>query len=395
MLMKPFIKYIIFSLLFVAVLIGLGAHLIQGTVDLELRKSTYTRTQFDFHIAAPSQAQVADLEAQNAVACVFPYYAYTNAFSRDEGVLLLISDDIQDHSASLLTEGTLIQGTFHPDGAMLDVTAAEALGVTVGASIALRLLGKTYTRVVSAIYLPSTLSIMEKGIVLVAQAGDLAAATTPNAYGGAFVVAKDSSAVTQLLTDYAGEGNVALSYEAYVDLHCGRILPNQTQEAYEASCRERYDAYRTEVLETARKGGGQVVDKQEAYSLLQEKVLTTEQRLTELHLLTVIAAFTMFVLVNSLFVTTNRGNDRIKRDAGMSLQKMLVTSLLPVLASAVAIAAITAAVLGAIASGTYFPNDCTRTLLSLAVIAPVATIPVAIVVCIYVTSLYRNSSAKE
>jgi hypothetical protein len=74
---------------------------------------------------------------------------------------------------------------------------------------------------------------------------------------------------------------------------------------------------------------------------------------------------------------------------------MLVTSLLPVLASAVAIAAITAAVLGAIASGTYFPNDCTRTLLSLAVVAPVATIPVAIVVCIYVTSLYRNSSAKE
>ena len=66
--------------------------------------------------------------------------------------------------------------------------------------------------------------------------------------------------------------------------------------------------------------------------------------------------------------------------------------LFPVLRS---FAAITAAVLGAIASGTYFPNDCTRTLLSLAVIAPVATIPVAIVVCIYVTSLYRNSSAKE
>ena len=393
--MKEYGKYIVLVLLMAATLVGSGIYLINGTVDVELRKSTYTRTQFDFHIAAPDRAQVERIESDEAVACVFPYFAFTNAFSQNKEVLLLVSDDIQDYYASLITTGTQIEGSFDPDGIMLDLTAAEALGVSVGDTLSFRLLGKSCSRVVSAIYLPSSLAIMENGIALVAFSEELAQAYTPAAYGGAFVIAKDRAAVAALLSDYVGEGNVALTYAQYVELYCGTILPNQTEEEYTAACQSKYAAYRADVLAAAQKDGGQVVDKQEAYALLKDKTLTTERKLADGKQLTMLATFAVFSLVSILFIVTNGGNDRIRRDAGMRFSKMLRSYLCRVLISAAGVGAIVAVVLGLVASGTYFASDCMQVATALSLPVLIAVVPVSLAAFLYVSLLYRNAAAEE
>ncbi len=391
--MKFYLRNIVLAVLMIGILIGLGVYLINGIVDVELRKSTYTRTTFDYHIAAPDKAQVAAIEADASVESVFPYYAYAKAFSKSENVMLLASDDMNDAGASLLTDGTLIEGSFDKSGAMLDKTAADALGVGVGDSISFQLLGQRYTKTVAAIYLPSTLAILEEGIVLVDMSVD--AANAPAAYGGAFVVAKDRDAVATLLTDYAGEGNVGLTYDQFVELKCGNKLPNQTEEEFDASCAAKYAAYRAEVLASAKKDGGQVVDKMDAYALLQEKILTTEKKLSNMKLLTMIAAFVVFAVACILFTVTNSENDRIRRDAGMRMDKMFLSYLISSVITAVAVAGVAVAVLGVVAAGTYFAADCLGVVLALALPVVVALVPILLATWVYVKKLYGNSVADE
>jgi hypothetical protein len=298
-----------------------------------------------------------------------------------------------DAHASLLTEGTLIEGGFDANGIMLDKTAADELDVGVGDSLSFSLLGKKYTKTVAAIYLPSTFAIMENGIALVEFSADMAAAGTPAAYGGAFVVASDRDGVATLLSDYAGEGNVALSFAQYVELKCGQKLPNQSQEEFDAVCAVKYAAYRAEALASAKKDAGQVVDKLDAYALLQEKIMTTEQKHANLRTLTMIAAFVVFAVVSILFTVTNAENDRISRDAGMRMDKILLSYLVSSVITALAVALVAVGVLFAIAARTYFASDCLGVVLSLALPSVVALVPILLAAWIYVKKLYGNSVA--
>lgn len=391
--MKSYLKNIILAVLMIGLLIGLGMSLINGIVDVELRKSTYTRTLFDYYIASPDKAQITAIESEASVKCVFPYYVYSKAFSKNENVLLLASDDMADANASLLTEGMLVEGSFDTSGVMLDKTAADALEVEVGDSLSFSLLGQKYTKTVAAIYLPSTYANMEKGIALVEFSADMAATAKRSAYDGAFIVANDRDGVETLLSDYAGEGNVTMSYEEYVDKKCGKKLPNQSQEEFDAVCAVKYAAYRAEVLASAKKDEGQVADKLDAYALEQEKILTTEKKLSNTKLLTMIAAFVVFAVVSILFTVTNAENDRISRDAGMRMDKMLLSYLISSVITALAVALVAGGVLFAIAAGTYFASDCLGVVLSLALPSVVALVPILLAAWIYVKKLYGNSVA--
>lgn len=379
----------------VAVLIGLGVYMIHGIADVELRKSTYTRTLFDYHIAAPDKAQVQAIEAEPSVTRVFPYYAYAKAFSQNDDVMLLISDDMDDHDASLLTEATLIEGSYDKNGAMLDKTAADALGVSVGDNISFSLMGQRFSRTVAAIYLPSALAILEEGIVLVDYSADIARVSAPAAYGGAFVVASDRHAAATLLSNYAGEGNITLTYAQYVDLYCGDILPGQTQEAYEATCAEKYAAYREEVLASAKKDGGQVVDKMEAYALLKEQILTTEKKQGDMKILTAVAAFAVFATVSILFIVTNAANDRIRRDMGLRAGKLYLSCVLSTSVAAVVASAVVGIVLYMVAKGTYFPSECIGVVLSVSLPVLAALVSVLLAAFVYVKLLYNNSASKD
>lgn len=392
---KYYIKNIIFAVCLIAVLIGIGVVMIGDIVHMELQKSTYTRTLFDFHIAAPDTKQVQALEENESVECVFPYYAYANAFSKNDEVMLLLSDDMDDSYASLLTDGTLIDGAYNKDGAMLDKTAADALGVGVGDTVRFTLLGTKITKTVSAIYLPSSLAIMEKGIVLAAYSEEQAQIKLPAAYGGAFVIAADRDATAELLSDYVGNGNIALTFEQYTDLYCGTVLPNETQEEYEAKCIEKYTAYREEVLSSAKKDGGQVIDKTEAYDLLSEKILTTEKRLKSRMLLTMITAFAVFAGFGILFTVSNRANDRIRRDAGVGAKKTVACYMGGMVLIAVAVMGIVGGVLCAVAFGTYFVRECLAAVLLLILPIAFALLPFAIALLLYIRQLYAHSVSKN
>ena len=387
--LKTYLKNIVLAVILVAMLVILGATAVSSISDMELRKSTYTRTEFDFHIAAPDAAQVGEIAKSEAVKTVFPYYAYKKAFGNTNEITLMASDEMDKLGASVLSEGMLIEGSFNGDGAMLDKTAADILGVKVGDTISFNLLGKRITKTVAAIYLPSTFAIMEKGVVAVSLSADM---QKPAAYGGAFIVTNDRGAVAELLSDYVGEGNVALTYEQYVEVQCGDKMPGQSDAEYEAECRQKYADYRNSVLESAKMGGGQVTDKLDAYSLLKEQILTTEKNTKTRMILAAVAAFAIFAIVGSLSIVTNAKNDSIDIGEGLDGWKMLKNYALSSTITAAFVAAVTGLSVFLIASATYFASECTFIVTSTA-LPVLAGIPVVVLVAfLYVHNLCKTAA---
>ena len=380
--LKTYLKNIALAVLLAAILVAIGAAGVSSVSDMELRKSTYTRTEFDFYIAAPDAAQVSEIAQSSAVKTVFPYYAYEKAFG-NTNIMLMASDEMDKLGASVLSEGTLIEGSFDGDGAMLDKTAADILGVKVGDTISFNLLGKRITKTVAAIYLPSTFAIMKKGVVAVSLSDDM---TT---YSGAFIVANDRVAVAELLSDYVGECN-APTYEQYKkDYYKVDKRPDQSEAEYEAECRQKYADFRNGILESAKRGGGQVTDKLEAYSLLKEQILTTEKNTKTLMVLAAFAAFAVFAVVGSLAIVTNAKNDRIDIGEGKDGWRMLLNYALTSVITAVFVAAATGLSVFLIASGTYFASECTFIVTSTA-LPVLAGIPVVVVVAfLYIHNLCK------
>ena len=390
--MKAYLKNVIFFVLISAVLILIGASALDTVTELELSKSTYTRTAFDFHICAPSKAQIEDIAANGDAESIFPYYAYKKAFSNDK-IALLISDMPENASASVLTEGTLIEGAADKNGAMLDKTAADLLGVSVGDTISFNLLGQRYTKTVCAIYLPSTLAILEDGIVMVFDGGEMLKSNTPLAYGGAFIVANDKNTTGAYLNGYVGDGNVALSYDQYVSIYCGTKLPTESEDEFLAECQRKYSAYREEALASAKKSGGQVVDKLEAYSLIENKLLTREGKLKTLTTLAMIGAFAVTCAVLIIFTVSGAANDRIKRDNGASARRMISEYSILAAATGALVTVTVLSVLMIIASGGYFLKDSVPFILKLALPSLAAALPVIAACSIYVRRLYKSAAA--
>lgn len=389
--MKGLVRYLLLGVITAVALIAIGVHAIHTVTELELKKSTYTETLFDFHIAAPSTAQVTLLSADEATEGVFPYYAYKKAFSKEK-VALLLSDRMEAAALSVLTEGTLIEGEVREGGALLDKTAADALGVAVGDTVSFQLLGRRFTKTVSAIYLPSTLAILEDGVVLIGLEDGMLGEEMPAAYSGAFLASADKGTTAALLSDYAGEGNVALSYSQYVSLYCATKTPGQSDEEYRALCEEKYAAYREEILASAKRSGGQVVDKSEAFALIEEKLLTRERGLERLTLLTMTVSFLAFAAVLILFAVGNAQNDRILRDHGIRASHLFLGYLLRGSITAAAVTLTVLASLFAVAAGGYFFSECIATVLRLSLAVLAALVPALAGIAIYTGRLYRSSA---
>ena len=258
-----------------------GVLTVQDIAETEARKSSFTRTEFDYFIALPDKAQAESIAGDPSVGELFPCYALSGAFSGSSGekeIFLLLSDKMSAANVSLFGEKLLVKGEFDENGAMLDVLAAEKLGVSVGDEISFGIMGSRFTRKVSGLYLTSTYGVLKEGIVLVGLSQDIAAVYDARAYSGAFLTAKDEEGVRALLQDYVGEGNVALSFEEYVSVYFGTKPPYQTQEEYDAQCAQAYAEYRDGILESALRGGGQAVAKADSYQLIGDGVRTAEKR---------------------------------------------------------------------------------------------------------------------
>jgi hypothetical protein len=390
--LKYYLKYIILAIVATVALVICGFYNLNRIVEVEEKKSSYTRTQFDLFISSPDKAQVAEIEGYGSVDKVFPFYAMSSAFSgskQKEAIFLLMSDDMSNYDISVFTEKTCVEGEFNKDGIMLDEAAADLLGAKVGDSVTFAIGGRSITKTVSGLYLTSTYGTLTTGLALVDFSAEISALYTPKAYSAAFITTSDKSAAKTALADYVGEGNVAYTYEEYVKVKCSK-KPNQTDEAYEAECKEKYAAYREEILASVKKGGNQVADKDDAYQLVKDKIATTEESIQSLTSTVSIAVLIVFALIGIIFVITNIGNDRILRDEGMSAVVMILGYLVINLLTAGVTAGATFGLLYMLGSQTFFMDVFLKTALYFA-LPVVFSVPVILIfVILYVWRLYAN-----
>lgn len=393
--LKTWLKYILLAAAFTAVLSAVGAFTVQDVAEVEARTCSYTRTQFDVSISSPDSAQVEQIEGDPSVDAVFPYYALKNAFSGNaaKDVFLLMSDDMADASISLFGDGMLVAGKFDAEGAMLDLLAAEKLGVGVGDTLRFTIMGQTFSRQVCGLFHTSTYGVLTDGIALVEYSEEIAAAHQPKAYSGAFLTANSGEGVQALLNGYVGEGNVSLSYEEYVAIYCGSMLPGQTQEEFEAQCRQQYAEYREGVLASALRGGGQVTYKEDAYRLAADSVRSAQSSAQTTEWLCAISSFLLFIVLNVIFIVANRKDDRIRSGEGMSMPRMAAGYACAISAAAVVVTALTFAILAAVSSATYFIEACMSAALYFA-LPVLCALPVLLAfVYVYVKrSFYSNAA---
>ena len=393
--LKRYLKHILLAIVFIATIVGTGIANLQDIVGVEKKKSSYTRTQFDYFISSPNSKQVQEIEAASAVDRVFPYYALSNAFTQNSAtkeIFLLLSDDMDDAEISLITEETRTSGAFEKSGLMLDGVAAEKLGVKVGDAVSFTILGKTFTRTVSALYLSSTYGTLTKGIALTDFSEDIRAAYRPAAYGAAFLTAKDKEGVKTLLQDYVGEGNVALSFEEYVYTVVGNKPPYMSQEEYDISCQSRYAAYREEILAAALRGGMQVAAKEDSYRLLQDQIETTENGIRRMTTLVAIATAVLMTLVGAIFVVTNRRDDCLRRDGGRRFAGMVGGYALTILLTVLLTAGISFLVLYLYAAQTFFLDLLLKTVVCFALPVAAAIPALLAFVLVYAWRLYANKA---
>ncbi len=350
--LRYYLKYIILAIVFIGAIAAAGIINVGKIVEVEEKKSSYTRTQFDFYISSPSPQQVEDIEGDPSVDKVFPFYAFSNAFPNKNSareVWLLASDDMDDSGISLITQKTCIEGGYDKTGAMLDNLAAQRLGVGVGDKLSFTLMNKVFTFNVAGIYLTSTFGTLKKGIVLINFTDEMKNALKPANYGGAFITAKDKEGVTELLKDYIGEGSGSSK--------------------------------------------GQVADKEDDFALIKDNVESTERGINTLNISVAIASGVLFLILNIVFTVTNRKNDLLRRDDGM---RYIVMAGLYALTSLITAAVIAGAGFGIIylaAAKTFFAADCIKTALYCTLPVLIAAPVVIAFVFIYLGRMYANSAA--
>ncbi len=391
--MKIFMKIlkpVLLAVVMIAALAFFGIRNINSMVAAETKKSSYTRTSFDYSISSPNAEQVASFRSNTAaVNRIFPFYVLSNAFEGADDLYLMFSDDTADSEISLFNKETLVAGELGGTGAVIDGEAARRLGAEVGDSISFVLLGESISVQVSAICLPANYSVFTDGLVQVSYS-DVRAVYQPAAYSMAFIEANDEAALVASLADYVGEGNVVHTYESYVRDVCGQKPPYQSQEEYEASCHEKYDAYREEILEAAKRGGNQSTSKAAAYALIKDSVEKTERTVETERNYAAIASIALFFLISVLFIVVNRRDDKQSRDNGMTFGAMYGKNAALYFLTALVTAAAVFGILFFYGRNTYFPAQSLTAALWFSVPVVISGVLVLLFALIYFAIFYRN-----
>ncbi len=362
---------------------------------IEAESSSYTRTTFDYYISSPSEDQVDEIKNYKSVDKIFPCFALNNAFAQNnktKEIFLLLSKDFKDYDISIFNDKTLIKGKFDENGIMLDELAAQKLGVKVGDEIKFSILGKTYRKTVSAIYLKSTYGTLTTGLALAKFSDEISQSYKPKAYGFAFIKSNDNEGLEYDLMNYAGEGNVPLTYDEFVTVRCGTKPFDKTQEQFDQECLEKYNAYKDEILAAARRGGNQVSAKEDSYILIKDKLYTTQKEVDTLNIITAIASFVVFTLVNIIFIFARKSDDKILMLEGKSANNLFINHSLTIVIIGLLIFIISFVSLLIAALNTHFLSTIIKSILVMT-IPTIASILVLIIFdFIYVKVLYSNNS---
>ena len=376
----------------IIIIIIIGVININNIKKVESEKSSYTKTTFDYFISSPNQAQVDEIKASASVEAILPCYALNNTFTQNKEtkeIFLLASSDMKDYAISLFNDQTLISGKYEEDAIMLDELAAKKLGVKVGDEVTFSILGTKLKRKVAGIYLTSTYGTLTTGIALIKYASDIENIYKPHAYSFAFIKANDKDGVETLLHNYVGEGNVALSYEEYVQTQVGAKPPYQTEEEYENECQNKYQQYRSDIIASALASGAQVASKEDSYLLIKDKVHTTEVGINNLKIITGIGVLFVFAIFSIVFILTNQDNDKINVQEGLAKGKMLLNHYLVDIIEGIVIFVITFIVLLLVAKGTHFLIDAMSSILWMTIPVLISLALVLTIDLLYILTLYN------
>lgn len=392
-----YLKYIVLALAVTVLLTATGVDFIGKIETNENKKSSYTRTEFDYTINCPSAEQVDELLAGGAVEDIFPCYVDTRAFGRsnsEKTMYLFLSDRMESMGISLFGEQTLVKGNFEKDGIYVDANAAKALGVKVGDDLTITLSGKSVTRKVTALCLPSTFGVYTYGIALTELTPDLKEVYSPRTYSTAFIKSSNKAALKQQLSDYAGEGNVPMGFEEYVNSVCGAATPPiYTDEEWHDECVKRYEAFCKEILDPVKRTGYDVTEKA-AQFVDKEKAEKADINIRLNRMMLAAIGFLVFTSVCTLFIVINKKSDGLKRDGGMSRGRMVGRYVAICSATAAVAFVLTFAALIITAASTYFTDICLPTVLWHSLSIPVAGVAADLIAVLYVWALYSNKNKK-
>lgn len=353
---KKNLKTVITSVILIIGIIALGIYNVTYVKLIEAKRSSYTRTEFDYIVELPSETELDAIEKGDGVASVYPYHLYTNLFAKGKAVKAFVSTAEYEANEKIgfLGDRTLIKGSFDGDGAVIDENAAEVLGAGVGDNISFywgtgsgR---KTITQKVKAICLACSYELYTDGLVLLDYTDEMKRAydfTKENpVFMGAFVKAENDDCLATLKTVMGQNRNV----EAKADL-------------YETNAKHKTDKF--------------------------------EQRVNMINVGAALAIAIFYSALSALFIVINRRSDETERDSGVAKQKMFSGYMIGGSICAAAVTVITFSVLLVAGILTHFIDAAIGTVLALSLPAIVA-IPVTWLVSkFYTDKLYANRSRQD
>lgn len=355
-ILKKNLKVIITSVILIAAIIALGIYNIESVAVVEAKRSSYTRTEFDYIIEMPSAQELSAIENGDGVASVYPYHLYTNLFVKNKGVKAFVStaEYRANERIGFLGDKTLVSGSFDGDGAVIDEKAAELLGVEVGDTISF-VWGtgsgrKTVSQTVKAVCLACSYNLYTDGIVLLDYTADMKAAydikNETYVYTGAFVKANGESCRATLASALGANKNV-----------------ESKAELYEVNAKRK-----TERM---------------------------ERRTNTVNIAVAVAIAVFYSAIIALFIVINRAGDKTERGSGVAKQKMFSAYAIGGSVCAAAVTVITFAVLFVIGLTSHFIDAALSTVLLLSLPSLVA-VPVTLAVSkAYTDKLYANYATDE
>lgn len=390
--LSRYLKFILGSVAALVVLIVVGIIAVSNQVNVEGMKSTYTLTSFDYIVTSPSDEQVTSYSQDSAVESVLPFY---NVSAKVTGtvtttITILGVDSLQGYETGFFNENNLVSGEASASGMMLDQTAADALGVSVGDTVRFTYVNQTFSTTVSGIYLACTYDLYDEGLALMVFDDDIKSVSKAlNYYQGAFIQAADETACASLLSGYIPWGRFYSTYgtkEEYVEKYIGNLPTGYTEAEYTTYLENDYE---TKYSEWASKTYVETTSKSEQYGLISSKIESTQAKIDSLVNIVSIAVAAALAVLMVIFVITNKGNDRRLVEDGSSFGKMFAGySLLSALCT-ILVAAISFIVLWIYASGSFFASACTSIIMMFSLPVLVA-LPVAIVAAlVYLKILFK------
>lgn len=312
--MKKILKNILLCIACVLGLISLGINVLETKTTVETKQSSYTLTDFDYVIISPSKEQVADFKSNTeAVNTIFPCYSFAatlNGISKST-MTLFLSDEMEYYSTGLFNNSTLVAGTYNENGMNLDVTAADALGVSVGDQVSVTLAYRNFDFTVTSIYMASTYSGLDKGLALAKYSDEIANAFAKElSYDYAFIDANDLTKCAALLNDYKPLGRLQ-SEEEYIKEYKeeNNCPPWLSEEEWEATIVNAYNEYKEKYLSQDFKNSVQV--KSEYMEDVADQVSTTVEKINYICVGVAVGALIVYTILSIVFVYLNKNTDKI------------------------------------------------------------------------------------